>query len=114
MASQYIIGIWEYHVNDLDPQLIRDMNDYLPTFLDMETWKKTPQLRTVPVSRSIDTTREILRRWKRANRPPAHAAGSHRSRERFNRQDCGIPPAGEKRRGLEEHRGNELGAAFPL
>jgi electron transport complex protein RnfB len=60
MASQYVIGIWEYHVNDLDPEFIRDMNEYLPTLVDMETWKKTPQLRTVPVSRSIDTTREIL------------------------------------------------------
>lgn len=59
MASQYVIGIWEYHVNDLDPEFIRDMNEYLPA-LDMETWKKTPQLRTVPVSRSIDTTREVL------------------------------------------------------
>ena len=26
MAVQYVIGIWEYHVNDLDPGLIRDMN----------------------------------------------------------------------------------------
>lgn len=60
MASQYVIGIWEYHVNDLNPEFIRDMNEYLPAFLDMETWKKTPQLRTVPVSRSIDTTREVL------------------------------------------------------
>ncbi|MBW2077453.1 MAG: hypothetical protein JRI71_07875 [Deltaproteobacteria bacterium] len=60
MASQYAIGIWEYHVNDLDPQLIRDMNDYIPAFFDMETWKKAPQLRTVPVRKSIDTTREVL------------------------------------------------------
>jgi electron transport complex protein RnfB len=60
MASQYVIGIWEYHVNDLDPGFIRDMHEYLPDLFDMETWKKTPQLRTVPVRRSIDTTREVL------------------------------------------------------
>jgi electron transport complex protein RnfB len=60
MAAQYVIGIWEYHVNDLDPELIRDMNEYIPTFFDTETWRKTPQLRTVPVGRSIDSTREIL------------------------------------------------------
>lgn len=59
-AAQYVIGIWEYHVNDLDQELIRDMNEYLPEFLDMETWKNTPQLRTVPVGRSIDNTREVL------------------------------------------------------
>jgi len=60
MASQYVIGIWEYHVNDLDPEFIRDMHEYLPDLFDMETWKKTPQLRTVPVRKSIDTTREVL------------------------------------------------------
>ncbi|MCE5244353.1 MAG: 4Fe-4S ferredoxin, partial [Desulfobacteraceae bacterium] len=26
MAAQFLIGIWEFHVNDLDPDLIRDMN----------------------------------------------------------------------------------------
>ena len=30
-AAQYVIGIWEFHVNDLDLDLIRDMNEYLPT-----------------------------------------------------------------------------------
>lgn len=53
MASQYVIGIWEYHVNDLDPDLIRDMNEYIPTLFDLEVWDKVPQLRTVPVDRSI-------------------------------------------------------------
>jgi len=24
LAAQFIIGIWEFHVNDLDPELIRD------------------------------------------------------------------------------------------
>lgn len=60
MAAQYVIGIWEYHVNDLDPDLIRDMNEYIPTLFNMETWKKAPQLRTIPVGRSIDTQLEVL------------------------------------------------------
>jgi electron transport complex protein RnfB len=60
MAAQYVIGIWEYHVNDLDPELIRDMNEYMPALFDHEMWKKAPQLRTVPVGRSIDTAREVL------------------------------------------------------
>jgi electron transport complex protein RnfB len=60
MASQYVIGIWEYHVNDLDPELIRDMNEYIPTLFNMETWKKAPQLRTIPVGQSIDTQLEVL------------------------------------------------------
>lgn len=58
MAAQYVIGIWEFHVNDLDPELIRDMNEYLPT-LSEEAWK-VPQLRTIPVGRSISVQTEAL------------------------------------------------------
>lgn len=54
MASQYVIGIWEYQVENLDEGLIRDMNEYLPTFVNLETWEKSPQLRTVPVGRSLE------------------------------------------------------------
>jgi ferredoxin len=53
-ATQFVIGIWEFHVNDLDPDFIRDFNEYVPVLLDMETWEKAPQLRTVPVNRSLD------------------------------------------------------------
>ncbi|MBW2000170.1 MAG: 4Fe-4S ferredoxin, partial [Deltaproteobacteria bacterium] len=60
MAAQFIIGIWEYHVNDLDPDLVRDMNEYIPRFFEHETWKKAPQLRTIPVARSVDVTMEVL------------------------------------------------------
>jgi len=60
MAAQFIIGIWEYHVNDLDEELIRDVNEYLPRLFDHETWKKAPQLRTIPVGRSIDTDLAVL------------------------------------------------------
>jgi NAD-dependent dihydropyrimidine dehydrogenase PreA subunit len=60
MATQYVIGIWEYHVNDLDEGLIRDMNEYIPTLLSPETWKRAPQLRTIPVGKSISTDLSVL------------------------------------------------------
>ena len=60
MALQFAIGIWEYHVNDLDRELARDVGEYIPTLLDADTWKKAPQLRTVPVNTSIDHKLEIL------------------------------------------------------
>ena len=60
MASQFVIGIWEFHVNDLDIDLIRDMNEYLPTLFKPDDWNKAPQLRTVPVKQSIPTNLEIL------------------------------------------------------
>ena len=59
-ALQYIIGIWEFHVNDLDTELIRDMDEYTPTLMDAETWRKAPQLRAIPVGRSISTQLEVL------------------------------------------------------
>ena len=51
MAAQFVIGIWEFHVNALDIELIKDMNEYMPT-LSEEIWK-VPQLRTIPVGRSV-------------------------------------------------------------
>jgi len=60
MAAQFVIGIWEYHVNDLDPDIVKDMNEYIPRLFEHETWRKAPQLRTIPVGRSIDTTMEVL------------------------------------------------------
>jgi len=75
MAAQFVIGIWEYHVNDLDPGLIRDMNEYIPTLFDLEIWKKSPQLRTIPVKRSLtpqldvmsyENAEELVRQQKKA------------------------------------------------
>jgi ferredoxin len=60
MAIQYVIGIWEFHVNDLDAGLIRDMDEYMPTLLNFETWKKAPQLRTIPVEQSIPVQLEVM------------------------------------------------------
>ena len=59
MAAQFVIGIWEYHVNDLDPGLIRDLEEYLPA-LAREAFDPLPQLRTVPVGRSLDAGLEVL------------------------------------------------------
>ncbi len=53
-AAQFVIGIWEYHLNSLDEGLVHDVNEYMPVLLEkgwLET--KTKQLRVVPVSKSI-------------------------------------------------------------
>jgi Na+-translocating ferredoxin:NAD+ oxidoreductase subunit B len=60
MATQFVVGIWEYHVNDLDPDLIRDMNEYLPYFFDQSVQVKTPQLRTIPISRALPVEQKIM------------------------------------------------------
>jgi Na+-translocating ferredoxin:NAD+ oxidoreductase subunit B len=58
VAAQFVIGIWEFHVNDLDPELIRDVEEYMPV-LFREAWK-IPQLRTIPVYRSIEHSMTVL------------------------------------------------------
>jgi len=60
MAAQFVVGIWEYHVNDLDPDLIRDLNEYLPYFFDPNIMVKTPQLRTIPISRALPVEQKIM------------------------------------------------------
>ena len=61
MAANFIIGIWEYHVNDLDEKLILDVNQYIPQIWE-KTWakQKTQQLRVVPVSKSISAEMNVM------------------------------------------------------
>ena len=59
MAAQFVIGIWEYHVNDLDPEFVRDMDEYLPV-LSRTAFSRVPQLRTIPVGKSIRAGMEVL------------------------------------------------------
>lgn len=60
MAVQYAIGIWDFHVNNLDEGLVQDMDEYIPTLLNFDTWKKVPQLRTVPLGRSIPVQLKVM------------------------------------------------------
>lgn len=59
-AAMFVVGIWEYHVNDLDPELVKDVNEYLPHIMD-KVWRKTDtkHMRVVPVSKSIVQDIEI-------------------------------------------------------
>jgi electron transport complex protein RnfB len=59
-ANQYVIGIWEFQVNRLDLDLVRDMDEYLDTLLTEGSWKRTPQLRVVPVGEALPVRHEIL------------------------------------------------------
>ncbi len=58
LAAQYLVGIWEYHVNDLDKELIQDMNEYFPA-LSEQAWK-IPQMRTIPIGRSVTPEYKVL------------------------------------------------------
>lgn len=60
MAAQFAVGIWEYQVGHLTKGLAEEMEAYLPHLLNANTWGRAPQMRVVPVARSIDARQEIL------------------------------------------------------
>ena len=57
-AASYIFGIWEFQLNNLNKEFARDMDEYAPT-LGVEL-SRFPQLRTIPVGRSIPASAEVL------------------------------------------------------
>jgi NAD-dependent dihydropyrimidine dehydrogenase PreA subunit len=60
MSAQFVIGIWEYHVNDLDPELIQLFNEYVPYLAKQWTRQKTNQLRVIPISKSLNAGIKIM------------------------------------------------------
>jgi Pyruvate/2-oxoacid:ferredoxin oxidoreductase delta subunit len=60
MAIHFAVGIYEFQVSRLDPELVHDFEEYAPTWFDQTAWDKAPQLRTIPVSESIDAQAEVM------------------------------------------------------
>ena len=60
MACQFVVGIWEFQVNRLTPELVADMAAYIPVLFNTDTWRRAPQMRTIPVNRSIDPKLPVL------------------------------------------------------
>jgi len=58
--QQFIVGFWEGQVNNLTPELVEDFEEYLDTFIDLDLWQKIPQLRTIPVGKSIDAKTDVM------------------------------------------------------
>jgi len=60
MALQFVIGIWEYQVNNLNEWLIKDMNKYIPFLFEAMNRIKTRQLRTIPIGASLDSQNCVM------------------------------------------------------
>lgn len=60
MAEQYAVGFWEAQVNRLSPELVQEAQEYELAFFNVEHWRKAPQLRTIPVNKSIGVQNEIM------------------------------------------------------
>lgn len=59
-ASQFIVGIYEHTVKDLDRELAGYFEEYLEEGLGEELYKgDTPQLRTIPIGASLDFSIEV-------------------------------------------------------
>jgi len=60
MAQQFIVGFWEGQVNRLSRELIQDFEEYLPFYTEQNIGPGIPQLRTIPVGKSISTKTEVM------------------------------------------------------
>lgn len=80
MASQFVVGIWEYQLNNLNPEFIHDADEYFKALFDFERWRKTPQLRTIPVGTSLTAQAEVM--------PYEQAEILIRSNKRFAVANC--------------------------
>jgi len=60
MALQFLVGFWESQVNKLDRELIQEFEEYLPFYSDHSIGWEPPQLRTIPVGKSISTQTEVM------------------------------------------------------
>lgn len=72
IAAPFVVGIWEFQVGRLTPELVQDFEEYAPYLLTI--WEKTPQLRTIPVGESLagqtavmgyEQAEEIVRQHRR-------------------------------------------------
>ncbi|MBN1425567.1 4Fe-4S binding protein [Candidatus Fermentibacteria bacterium] len=59
-AAPFVVGIYEFQVNNLDGALIGDLNEYWGTLKRRAPVRTIPQMRTIPVEASIATQREVL------------------------------------------------------
>jgi len=60
MALQFVIGFWEAQVNKLSRELVEDFEEYFPLLAETGAWRKVPQLRTIPVEKSITIQPEVM------------------------------------------------------
>ncbi|WP_299979834.1 ATP-binding protein [Desulfobacula sp.] len=60
MFLQFVVGIWEYQVNRLTRELIKDFNEYAPYLIKDQYKNKTQQLRVIPVAKAVNTELNIM------------------------------------------------------
>jgi Fe-S-cluster-containing hydrogenase component 2 len=57
----FAVGIWEFQVNRLNPELVQLVDQYLEFMItEHDMWKTSAQLRTIPIGESIPTTQTVM------------------------------------------------------
>jgi Na+-translocating ferredoxin:NAD+ oxidoreductase subunit B len=59
-ALQWVLGFWEGQVNRLTPELVEDALEYEPAYIQPDHWRKAPQMRTIPVQKSIEVRNDVM------------------------------------------------------
>jgi len=59
-AVPWIVGIYEFQVNNLDAGFVQDVNEYVRVRIKASRPQPIPQMRTIPVQQSIKPQLEIL------------------------------------------------------
>jgi Na+-translocating ferredoxin:NAD+ oxidoreductase subunit B len=59
-AVPFVVGIYEFQVNNLSEGLLQDLDDYWRTQKQRPQAQTIPQVRTIPVGRSIEPHLEVL------------------------------------------------------
>ncbi len=60
MLLHFVVGIWEYQVNRLTEELIKDFNEYVPHLIKAQYKHKTQQMRVIPVEKAVNTELNIM------------------------------------------------------
>jgi ferredoxin len=96
MAQQFVVGFWEGQVDHLNRDLVEDFEEYLPAYADTGLWGKSPQLRVIPVKKSISLQSRVMPYEQVTcildqHRSFAVANCICRQEQRLLGQDCGKP-----------------------
>jgi NAD-dependent dihydropyrimidine dehydrogenase PreA subunit len=59
-AVPWVVGIYEFQVNNPDESFFRDVNEYVSTRGKVSRPQPIPQMRTIPIARSIEPDLEVL------------------------------------------------------
>ena len=59
-AIPFVVGIFEFQLHKMDPEIAGYFDEFLPHVLVPEVWKQAPLLRTIPVGASLTLELEVL------------------------------------------------------